>query len=467
MNALSYISDHLPCGMVSLRNRKQAEDGSDKEDKSIIDVSCNEELSDYSEKDDNNEDDKISGLLVPSVDRPLKEVMKDAKEYFDDDKEKPKERNDGTGISSYRLINIITDITERVSNSALVSIIFFFPNILFIKPLFFFWFIITLPLTLIERGIKLRNRTKIELSSDSKNKKNKTSATNIFLPKTQNLSSITEEDLVGGDEFILQRDTVKGSLLKAQSNKSSPIFVKHQKLKQENTLADTASVGTNTTFGSKRMGRFLFPKKLIPRSILSSEKKKTLVIDLDETLIHSISRGTTHSNSSQGHIVEVKFSVSGISTLYYVHKRPYCDMFLSKVSKWYNIVIFTASMKEYADPVIDWLETSFPGKFSKRLYRNDCILRDGVGYIKDLNVVSYDSQNKNNQSKLSEIVIIDNSPVSYAMNFDNAIQVEGWISDPTDSDLLNLLPLLESLRYTTDVRNILALKNGEKAFSMS
>ena len=51
------------------------------------------------------------------------------------------------------------------------------------------------------------------------------------------------------------------------------------------------------------------------------------------------------------------------------------------------------------------------------------------------------------------------------MHVDNAIQVEGWISDPTDTDLLNLLPLLEALRFTTDVRNILALKSGEHAFS--
>ena len=201
-----------------------------------------------------------------------------------------------------------------------------------------------------------------------------------------------------------------------------------------------------------------------------TNRRKKLVLDLDETLIHSMSRGTTHSNSSQGHIVEVKFSVSGVSTLYYVHKRPYCDFFLSKVSKWYDLIIFTASMKEYADPVIDWLEDSLPDKFSQRLYRTDCILRDGVGYIKDLSVISEASGMKNISAlppSLGEIIIIDNSPISYAMNVENAIQVEGWISDPTDNALLNLLPLLEALRFTTDVRNVLALKNGEKAFYTS
>ena len=121
-------------------------------------------------------------------------------------------------------------------------------------------------------------------------------------------------------------------------------------------------------------------------------------------------------------------------------------------------------MKKYADPVIDWLESSFPGKFMKRLYRNDCVLRDGVGYIKDLSIIYGGGQNSVSADRLNEIIIIDNSPISYAMQVDNAIQVEGWISDPTDADLLNLIPLLEALRYTTDVRNILALKSGEKAF---
>ena len=153
-------------------------------------------------------------------------------------------------------------------------------------------------------------------------------------------------------------------------------------------------------------------------------------------------------------MVEVRFPPSSISTLYYVHKRPHCDLFLSKVSKWYDLIIFTASMKEYADPVIDWLESSFTGKFCKRLYRHNCVVREGVGYIKDLSVVT---------EVLDEVVLIDNSPTSYARNEDNAIQVEGWISDPSDADLLNLLPLLEALRYVTDVRSILGLKNGEKA----
>lgn len=44
---------------------------------------------------------------------------------------------------------------------------------------------------------------------------------------------------------------------------------------------------------------------------------------------------------------------------------------------------------------------------------------------------------------------------------DNAIPIEGWINDPTDNDLLHLIPMLEALQYVMDVRAFLALRRGE------
>lgn len=187
-------------------------------------------------------------------------------------------------------------------------------------------------------------------------------------------------------------------------------------------------------------------------------QQKTLILDLDETLIHSLSRG---GRMSSGHMVEVKLNspvgVPGSGTigpqhpiLYYVHKRPHCDEFLRKVCKWYKLVIFTASVQEYADPVIDWLEQERKF-FSARYYRQHCTFRNGA-YIKDLSSVEPD---------LSRVCILDNSPMSYIFHEDNAIPIEGWINDPTDNDLLHLIPMLEALQYVTDFRAFLALRRGE------
>ncbi|TVY73396.1 Nuclear envelope morphology protein [Lachnellula suecica] len=212
--------------------------------------------------------------------------------------------------------------------------------------------------------------------------------------------------------------------------------------------------------------------------------QKTLILDLDETLIHSMAKG---GRTSSGHMVEVKLnnlvSADGSSTLgpqhpilYYVHKRPHCDDFLRRICKWYKLVIFTASVQEYADPVIDLLEVERKF-FSGRYYRQHCTFRHGA-FIKDLSSVEPD---------LSKVMILDNSPLSYMFHqgqysthfsfsqpkfniqeikdvnnkTDNAIPIEGWINDPTDNDLLHLVPLLEGLQYATDVRSFLALRGGE------
>ncbi|RVX71416.1 hypothetical protein B0A52_04988 [Exophiala mesophila] len=206
---------------------------------------------------------------------------------------------------------------------------------------------------------------------------------------------------------------------------------------------------------------------LIPRSpsrMGQSYQQKTLILDLDETLIHSLAKG---GRMSSGHMVEVKLNapvaltapLPGQATpvlgahhpiLYYVHKRPFCDEFLRKVSKWYKLVVFTASVQEYADPVVDWLEVERK-YFAARYYRQHCTFRNGA-YIKDLSSIEPD---------LSKVIILDNSPVSYIFHEDNAIPIEGWINDPTDNDLLHLIPMLEALQYTTDVRALLALRRGE------
>lgn len=145
------------------------------------------------------------------------------------------------------------------------------------------------------------------------------------------------------------------------------------------------------------------------RSSTSRLGQKTLVIDLDETLIHSLAKG---GRMSSGHMVEVKLNTTvgyGGTTLgpqhpilYYVHKRPHCDDFLRKVCNWYELVVFTASVQEYADPVIDWLEQERK-YFTRRYYRQHCTFRNGA-YIKDLSSVEPD---------LSKVMIIDNSPLSY------------------------------------------------------
>jgi TFIIF-interacting CTD phosphatase-like protein len=78
----------------------------------------------------------------------------------------------------------------------------------------------------------------------------------------------------------------------------------------------------------------------------------------------------------------------------------------AQVASWYTLVIYTASMPEYADPVIDWLDGG-RGLFAKKLYRESCHLQLNGSYIKDLSLVEQD---------LSRVCFMDNSPISYSWN---------------------------------------------------
>ena len=114
----------------------------------------------------------------------------------------------------------------------------FVPKYFVYRPILLLWWVITLPFTIIERGIKLRIKYNREQQQQQQQQDTVTSdfnssssgnnnvfatggtATSSSSPRKRSLSnrtlqSINEEDLATGDEFFLQRDTVKGSLLRA------------------------------------------------------------------------------------------------------------------------------------------------------------------------------------------------------------------------------------------------------------
>lgn len=174
-------------------------------------------------------------------------------------------------------------------------------------------------------------------------------------------------------------------------------------------------------------------------------KSITLVLDLDETLVHS----------SLEHCDDADFTFSVFTSLkehtVYVKQRPYLRPFLETVSEMFHIVVFTASQSIYAKQLLDILDPD--GKIiSGRAYRESCIFADG-GYTKDLTVLGVD---------LSKIVIIDNSPQVFRLQVNNGIPIKSWFDDPSDCALLTLLPFLETLVDAEDVRPIIANRFGNK-----
>ncbi|CAF0715710.1 unnamed protein product [Adineta steineri] len=177
--------------------------------------------------------------------------------------------------------------------------------------------------------------------------------------------------------------------------------------------------------------------------------KKILVLDLDETLIHSHHDGfsrniATKPSGPPDFIVRVEIERHPVR--FFVYKRPHVDYFLEAVSKWYELVIFTASMEIYGSAVTDKLDNN-RNMLSRRYFRQHCTLEYGA-YSKDLSVINKD---------LSQIFILDNSPIAYRCCPLNAIPIKSWFFDPTDTCLLSLLPFLDALRFCHDVRSVLAM----------
>ena len=102
--------------------------------------------------------------------------------------------------------------------------------------------------------------------------------------------------------------------------------------------------------------------------------KNTLVLDLDETLVHSTFSHITADITIEIEIERQKFKV-------YALKRPGVSEFLRKCSELYEVVIFTASLSAYADPLLDILDDN--NLVSFRLFRESCSFINNC-YVKDL-----------------------------------------------------------------------------------
>ncbi|KAL6705456.1 hypothetical protein ACN47E_006721 [Coniothyrium glycines] len=155
--------------------------------------------------------------------------------------------------------------------------------------------------------------------------------------------------------------------------------------------------------------------------------KKCLVLDLDETLVHSSFKILHQADFT------IPVEIEGQYHNVYVIKRPGVDQFMKRVGELYEVVVFTASVSKYGDPLLDQLDIH--GVVHHRLFRESCYNHQG-NYVKDLSQIGRD---------LKDTIIIDNSPTSYIFHPQHAVPISSWFSDAHDNELLDLIPVLEDL----------------------
>lgn len=165
--------------------------------------------------------------------------------------------------------------------------------------------------------------------------------------------------------------------------------------------------------------------------------KKTLVFDLDETLIHC--------NADQNSHADVRLPVTfpnGDTIMAGINIRPFARETLVELSKHFEIVVFTASHSCYANPVVDFLDTEKVVK--ARLFRENCSqITDGL-YTKDLSVFG--------DRALKDIILVDNAAYSFVMQLGNGIPIIPFYDDKSDRELIKLRNFILALVNVNDVR---------------
>lgn len=202
-------------------------------------------------------------------------------------------------------------------------------------------------------------------------------------------------------------------------------------------MSDNFEVDPFLIFSKENFEKVEEKFRLLPLSTRRTHKK-TLVLDLDETLIHS---SLTPVNDPD----DIVFTGKLPNVFkFFVKYRPGLLEFLRKVSMKFELVVYTASSREYAEKVLGKIDPR--RKLLKyRLYREDCLLMCGH-YLKDISRLGRD---------LAQVVIMDNSVAAFAMHLDNGIPISTWIEDVNDIELSKAEAILQHVKECPDVRPFL------------
>ena len=172
--------------------------------------------------------------------------------------------------------------------------------------------------------------------------------------------------------------------------------------------------------------------KTIPLIPFPPSKQYSLVLDLDETLIH-VPKG------------------KNIFIL-----RPGLRKFLHSLTEYYELIVFTTGIKEYADQIINFIEKD-EKYFSYRLYRESATFLNEQ-YYKDLNKLGRD---------IKKIIIVDDKEINMELQEENGIIIKPFITENDEGkndfilyDLINILVRIAKDK-PDDIRKSLKIYRNE------
>ena len=182
----------------------------------------------------------------------------------------------------------------------------------------------------------------------------------------------------------------------------------------------------------------------------SGNARITLMVDMDETLIHSeeFRPGVRYDE-----VVQIRNPMGGQEKIG-VFVRPYCVEFLQRMAQKFEIVVFTAAREDYASQVIDRLDPQ-RNLVSARLYRQHCSNADG-SLVKDFRVIA--------NRKKEQMILVDNLIYSFAADLDQGVYIKSYVHGREDYELEYLSNVLEKLESGASVPKFLEENLRQKEF---
>jgi Dullard-like phosphatase family protein len=199
-------------------------------------------------------------------------------------------------------------------------------------------------------------------------------------------------------------------------------------------MARVISNGTRTSiFGLYHRGPETLP--MIPPQADSDRGKMTVVLDIDETLIHTSRRQKIVGDVGQ------TFQIKVFGEVLTVHKRPNMDQFLNLASTQFELISYTAGHEEYSQAILSHIDPT-GNIFKHRLFRQHCAIVAEETLIKDLSIINRCP---------TRLVLVDNTIGNFLLQPENGIPVTTFVGGE-DNALSVLWEFLLGIDLVKDVR---------------
>jgi len=166
---------------------------------------------------------------------------------------------------------------------------------------------------------------------------------------------------------------------------------------------------------------------------------KIIMLDLDETLVRA---EPYVFGKAYNDIISVKVGEDQHQS-FGVFVRPFTQEFLEVISRNHRLVVYTASVQEYAEKIVQVIDPKRQ-YFDEILSRQHCTFINGM-FVKNLNIATqYGVQ-------LENVTIVDNYVHSYALHLDQGIPIKPFYGSKDDKELLDLANMLH---LTDDYPNL-------------